>query len=128
MPRMAASSVRAMCGFCVVDQTVSSSLPGSKRAITPRGSMAFGTSRWLSMRCEITTSACSKASLRADSSSISSVAGLTPVPAGASGTARLFSKASWITAGSPLIARSGSTTAGSSSMSTTIASAASAAR
>ena len=77
------------------------------------------------MRCETTTSACSNASLSADSSSISSVTGLTPVPAGASGTARLFSNASWMTAGSPFIALSGLTTAGSSSMSTTIASAAS---
>ena len=116
-----------MCGFWVVDQTVSSSLPGSQCATTPRGSIAFGASRWLTMRCETVTAARANACSSAVSSSTSSVSGLTPVPAGAKGTARLFANASWIVAGSPAIARSGSTTAGSSSMSTSIAAAASAA-
>ena len=38
---------------------------------------------------------------------------LTPVPLGTSATARLFAKSGWITVGLPVIASSGSTTAGS---------------
>jgi hypothetical protein len=51
--------------------------------------------------------------------------GLTPVPLGTSGTARLLGKAGCITVGWPVIACSTSTTAGSESYSTMIASAAS---
>ena len=50
-----------MCGFCVDDQIVIVPLPGSKCATTPRGSIAFGTRRWLTMRCEMTTSASANA-------------------------------------------------------------------
>ena len=56
-PVIAAIIVRRMCGFCVDDQIVIDPLPGSKCATTPRGSIAFGTSRWFIMRCETTTSA-----------------------------------------------------------------------
>ena len=45
MPSIAAIIVRRMCGFCVDDQIVIVPLPGSKWATTPRGSIAFGTSR-----------------------------------------------------------------------------------
>ncbi len=46
---------RAMCGFCVVYQTVSSPEPLLYRASTLRVSIAFGISRWLTNRCETTT-------------------------------------------------------------------------
>ena len=113
-----------MCGFCVEDQIVIVPLPGSKCATTPRGSMALGTSRWFIIRCETTTSALANAASMAELSTVLKSA-LTPVPLGTSATARLLGKSGWITVGLPVIACSGSTTAGSGSMSTTIASAAS---
>ena len=79
-----------MWGFCVDDQIVIDPLPGSKCATTPRGSIAFGTSRWFTMRCEMTTSAAANAFSMAESSTLPSA--LTPVPLGTSATARLFGK------------------------------------
>ena len=49
-PFIAAIIVFRMCGFCVDDQMVIVSLPGSQCATTPRGSIAFGTRRWFIMR------------------------------------------------------------------------------
>ena len=83
-------NVRRMCGFCVDDQIVIVPLPGSKCATTPRGSIADGASRWLIMRCEMTTSALANAASIAESST--SPVGLHPVPLGGTTTARLFGK------------------------------------
>src|SRR6476469_6820524 len=76
------------------------------------------------MRCETTTSALANAALTAVSS-IDDPSGATPVPLGTNGTARLFAKSLWMTAGLPSIACSTSTTAGSDSYDTLMASAAS---
>ena len=103
-----------MCGFCVDDQMVIVSLPGSQCASTPRGSIAFGTRRWFTMRWLITTSASANA-LSTAVLSIFEKSGATPVPLGTSATARLFGKSLWMTAGLPVIAASGSTTTGSGS-------------
>ncbi len=72
------------------DQIVIEPLPGSKCATTPRGSIAFGTSRWFIMRCETTTSAAANALLMAVSSTVPSAP--TPVPLGTRATARLLAK------------------------------------
>ena len=80
-----------MCGFCVDDQMVIVPLPGSKCATTPRGSIAVGARRWFIMRCEMTTSACGERLV--DRGVVDGwPSGLTPVPLGTSGTARLFGK------------------------------------
>ena len=79
---------RRMCGFCVDDQMVIVSLPGSKCATTPRGSIALGARRWFIIRCEMTTSALANAASIAESST--SPVALTPVPLGTSAIARLF--------------------------------------
>ena len=75
--------------------------------------MELGASRWFTILCAITTSAASKAA----STAVSSTAPLrpTPVPLGSGPRATLFGKSSCSTAESPLIACSGSTTAGSGS-------------
>ncbi len=75
--------------------------------------MELGASRWFTIRWAITTSAASKAA----STAVSSTAPLrpTPVPAGSGPRATLFGKSACSTAGRPVIAASGSTTAGSGS-------------
>ena len=45
IPTTIASSVRAMCGICVADQSVNSPVAGTGWQTTPRGSIAFGISR-----------------------------------------------------------------------------------
>ncbi len=90
-PFIAAIIVLRMCGFCVDDQMVIVSLPGSQCASTPRGSIAFGTRRWFTMRWLITTSASANA-LSTAVLSIFEKSGATPVPLGTSATARLFGK------------------------------------
>ena len=92
MPVIAAISVRRMCGFCVDDQIVIVPLPGSKCATTPRGSMAFGTSRWLTMRCLMIDFGLRERPIDRGVIDCRAV-GLTPVPLGTSATARLFAKA-----------------------------------
>ena len=66
------------------------------------------------MRCDTTTSASANALSMALSSTVLP-SGETPVPLGTRGTARLLSKSAWITVGWPVIATSGSTTAGRAS-------------
>ena len=123
IPLSAAMNVRRMCGFCVDDQIVIVPLPGSKCATTPLGSIADGARRWFTIRCEMTISAFLNAASMAESST--SPDALTPVPLGTSATARLFGKSACTSVGLPVIAVSRSTTAGSMSYVTTIASAAS---
>ena len=53
----AASSSRWMCGVWLDIQTVYSSVPGLYQPMSPRVSIGFGMSRWLTRRCLTTTSA-----------------------------------------------------------------------
>ena len=53
----AASSSRWMCGVWLDIQTVYSSVPGLYQPMSPRVSIGFGISRWLTIRCLTTTSA-----------------------------------------------------------------------
>ena len=85
--------------------------------------MELGASRWFTIRCAITRSAASNAASTAVSSTAPSR--LTPVPLGSGPRATLFGKPACSTAGCPVIALSGSTTAGNGSYSTAMASAAS---
>ena len=57
----AASSSRWMCGVWLDIQIVYSSVPGLYQPMSPRTSIGFGISRWLTMRWRTTTSAASTA-------------------------------------------------------------------
>ena len=75
--------------------------------------MELGASRWFTIRCAITTSAASNAA----STAVSSTTPLrpTPVPLGSGPRATLLGKSACSSAGWPVIAFSGSTTAGNGS-------------
>ena len=90
-PSMPAIIVRRMCGFCVEDQSVIAPFDGSQCATTPRGSIGLGASRWLCMRCLMTTSAFLNAASTAESSG-GFPGAPAPVPLGISGTEMLFGK------------------------------------
>src|SRR4029079_9797954 len=109
----AASSSRWMWGVWLDIQTVYSSVPGLYQPMSPRTSIGFGISRWLTSLCLTTTSA---------SSNALSVPALSPT--GHTNTT-LFGAFSW-TCGAPgWVAASASTMAGNGSQSTWIASSAS---
>ena len=57
----AASSSRWMCGVWLDIQIVYSSVPGLYQPMSPRVSIGFGMSRWLTIRWRTTTSAASMA-------------------------------------------------------------------
>ena len=106
-PVDSAMNVRRMCGFWVDDQMVIASRPGSYQATMPRVSIDDGARRWFTIRCEMVTSA----SANAFSIALSSTVPLrTPVPTGIGPTQTLLGKSECNTAGSPVIACSGSTT------------------
>ena len=92
-----------ICGFCVVDQRVSSPEACVHWATAERGSMAFGIRRWWRILSLTTTSAPAKAS------SESSPPVMTQL------NAWLLGASSWSCGASAPIAFSGSTTAGSGS-------------
>ena len=62
IPVTSAMRTRRMCGICVDDQTVISSLMPIGAATTDRGSMKVGMRRWLMKRRLTTTSAFALAS------------------------------------------------------------------
>ena len=109
----AASSSRWMCGVWLDIQIVYSSVPGLYQPMSPRTSIGFGMRRWLTIRWRTTTSAPSTAA---------SVPALSPT---FHSKTTLFGAFSWSCGAPGAMAFSASTTAGSGSQSTTIASSAS---
>ena len=109
----AASSSRWMCGVWLDIQIVYSSVPGLYQPMSPRTSIGFGISRWLTRRCRTTTSAPSNAA---------SVPALSPT---AHSNTTLLGAFSWSCGAPGWVAFSASTTAGSGSQSTSISSSAS---
>ena len=109
----AVSSSRWMCGVWLDIQTVYSSVPGLYQPISPRVSIEFGMRRWLTMRWRTTTSAPSMAA---------SVPDLSPT---VHSNTTLFGAFSWSCGAPGSIALSASTTVGSGSQSTVMASVAS---
>ena len=109
----AVSSSRWMCGVWLDIQTVYSSVPGLYQPMSPRVSIEFGISRWLTIRCLTTTSAPSMAA---------SVPALSPT---FHSKTTFFGAFSWSCGAPASIAFSASTTAGSGSQSTWMASRAS---
>ena len=107
---------RAMCGFCVVYQTVRSPEPLLYRATTARGSIAFGMSRWLTKRCARTMPS------RSASLNAAAVASLFPM---IHLNARLLGTSAWSCGAPGAIAFCWSTTAGRGSYSTRTSAAAS---
>ena len=104
-----------MCGVWLDIQTVYSSVPGLYQPMSPRVSIGFGMSRWLTRRCLTTTSAPSMAA---------AVPSLSPTD---HSNTMLFGAFSWSCGAPSLMAASESTTAGNGSQSTSIASRASSA-
>ena len=102
-----------MCGVWLDIQIVYSSVPGLYQPMSPRVSIGFGMSRWLTIRWRTTTSAPSMAA---------SVPALSPT---VHSNTTLFGAFSWSCGAPSWIAFSASTTAGSGSQSTWIASSAS---
>src|SRR5512146_3526396 len=105
----AVSSRRWMCGVWLDIQTVYSSVPGLYQPMSPRPSIGFGMSRWLTIRCLTTTSADSTAA---------SVPALSPT---FQTNTTLFGAFSWSCGAPGWVAFSASTTAGSGSQSTALA-------
>ncbi len=91
-----------MCGICVADQSVYSSVEATYCAITPRGSIAFGMSRCWRKRSFTVTGALSKISSTPPASSFHVKQWFVP-------------NSSWRIGASSASAASGSITAGSGS-------------
>ena len=102
-----------MCGVWLDIQIVYSSVPGLKTPMSPRTSIGLGIRRWLTIRWRTTTSAASIAA---------SVPALSPT---VHSKTTLLGAFSWSCGAPGWVAFSASTTTGSGSQSTTIASSAS---
>ena len=102
----AVSSSRWMCGVWLDIQIVYSSVPGLYQPMSPRTSIGFGMSRWLTIRWRTTTSAASIAA---------SVPALSPT---VQSNTMLFGAFSWSCGAPGWVAFSASTTVGSGSQST----------